>query len=279
MVLDVYDTFNCEVHEKDSADNAVISKPTMSILDQYKHLPLWNVVDEELQEGYFEVPSSCSSIQDFTFSHLVKLEILDMSKCSLIKNLGRISPYCPKLRKVILPPNCESLCETFIGCRQLQEVVGLSRVKSIGTDSFADCQSLKFADLSACEYVGFNAFANCIQLKEVVFGCIPSLVLNSHAFLMCRTLKNVHIPKKCKVSLGQEVFAYCSNLETISAQFPEFLDDNTFIGCYKLHRIDTDCKYGISSFNIKNLPYELWEKQKQKIGETKNGKNISSSKN
>ena len=79
--------------------------------------------------------------------------------------------------------------KAFLGCENLEEVMGLDKTAYVGSMAFKNCKSLKTVSLNETIIVGESAFENCVSLQTVEFKLL--LVLEKCIFQNCANLKTI----------------------------------------------------------------------------------------
>lgn len=117
----------------------------------------------------------------------------------------------------------------FAGMTNLSEVVFGSDVQTFGNYCFYGCENLGSISLPAStRRLGVAAFADCLSLSTVNWNELTQLsVVGKNAFRKDVSLTSVDLSATSLSSLGQETFAECIRLNSVS--FPTSL---TSIGAY-----------------------------------------------
>ena len=198
-----------------------------------------------------KIPDSVMYIDNSAFSGCVSLESVDFPE-----NLYSIRS------------------EAFKGCRLLTQVDlgNKNRLQSIGTSAFEGCNNLRTVKLpdnltqignrafyntrlesvtipQKVDYIGEEAFAQNGYLQSLTFShtdkSTVQLQIGDRAFYDCGNFyyddgsgtnsgfTSVSLPK-CLYSLGNEVFAQCSRLQSVSMPLIRNWGTGTFQNCYKL---------------------------------------------
>ncbi|MBR4529632.1 MAG: leucine-rich repeat domain-containing protein [Lachnospiraceae bacterium] len=120
---------------------------------------------------------------------------------------------------ITIPANVTSIGQAaFSGCDILETVTfeDNSRLESIATDAFYNCQALKNITLPASlKTIGGGAFATCVALDENF--TIPAGVtsIGKMAFFECGALTQVTVPAGVQ-TIEESAFAKCSSLATLT---------------------------------------------------------------
>lgn len=109
----------------------------------------------------------------------------------------------------------------FADCPNLENLVGLEKLESIGGSCFINCYKLIKFDLEKVIYIGEKAFLNCINLKEVSFNQLEFL--------------------------AKRVFSNCYNLNKIDTPKVKQVMPCAICGCLKLEEI---CLYDFEDINL-----------------------------
>lgn len=102
--------------------------------------------------------------------------------------------YCSNLKTVKLSSNLSNIGNVAFGNAAIENVnFSGTKVTSIPVNCFADCASLKWADLSGVSSIGSVAFIRCKNLEAVFVGStittVPSTIAYSGAFQACDASK------------------------------------------------------------------------------------------
>ena len=120
------------------------------------------------------------------------------------------------LSSVELGQNVEWLMDSaFYNCKGLKTLVFNDKLRSIGTRSFCDCDSLTgvivFPD--SLRSIKFSAFRNCKSIQKAVFKNNLDTI-GAIAFDSCLSLENIILPNSVHV-VGENSFRNCPNVDTI----------------------------------------------------------------
>lgn len=139
-----------------------------------------------------------------------------------VKTLGyRAFAYCTELTTINLTDYITTFgayygdSETFIDCKNLDNVVLGKRVSSMGKGVFMNCTGLKTATIhDGCELIGTTCFKDCIKLKAID---IPNSVLNinEQAFFNCKALQTATIGDGV-TTIGPSAFQGCEHLTDLT---------------------------------------------------------------
>ena len=132
-----------------------------------------------------------------------------------VKKIEKLAFWlCPRLRRVIMP-----------------------NVKIVEEGAFDDCAALEDVECDKLEIVGRHAFFWCDELRSIN---LPSArIVVGGAFVDCEALTDVKFGSKLE-RIEEEAFWGCYNLERITIPLKDglFTEDDIFMGCRRLHRVD-----------------------------------------
>jgi len=144
----------------------------------------------------------------------------------------------------------------------LQHVIIPGSILSIGTSTFADCQSLTNLTIPDITTIGDYAFAGCNSLSIINSGRtgifnVPASVttMGNGVFQSCTSLDTIVMPSNIS-TISPHMFEKCTNLKYVS--FPNgytLIGDYAFNGCRALSSMSFDnvTSIGSNSFNSTNL--------------------------
>ena len=158
------------------------------------------------------------SLEMYAFADCSSLESIDLSNASLTEIPKKAFENCTSLRSVKLPPTVTKIAEdAFSGCRNLEEITGLSdcSITEIGTDAFYGCSKLKSLDFSSATFTALpeKAFSG---LRGLTALTVPKTLttVGAQAFSSCEKIEEVTGLSDCNItSLGESAFASCTNLK------------------------------------------------------------------
>lgn len=161
-----------------------------------------------------KIPDGVWDIGDNAFSGCVSLESVDFPKN--LEYIGESAfEECSNLRTIKLPDNL-----TLIGNRAFY----LTSLESVTIPQKVN-------------YIGEEAFARNFNLESLTFAhtdkSTVQLSIRDRAFEDCYMLTTVNLPK-CLTNLGDEVFASCGSLESVSMPLIRDWGRGTFQNCDKL---------------------------------------------
>ena len=185
------------------------------------------------------IPSSVKRIGEEAFSGCEKLK--NVSIGSGVTTIGALAFLgCPSLESIVIPDNVTTIEENaFESCVNLKSVTLGRGITSIQGYTFRFCENLKNIVLpNTIEAIEDNAFDNC-GLESITIGSgvttigeyafrecnhLTSVILpdglvsiGGGAFFNCRSLKNVVLNGREKITIGDSVFDGCSNFQYIYA--------------------------------------------------------------
>ena len=148
---------------------------------------------------------------------------------------ANVLPECslmlPRLKKLVLPANLESIGDGALGSSGITGVVIPASVKSIGASAFAECKSLEAISVPASvSALGTGAFKGCESLATAIIRAEVA-GLPAGLFMGCSRLADVQVPSAVK-DIGCDAFNGCSSLSEFG--FPSSLvtiGDKAFYGC------------------------------------------------
>ncbi len=161
-----------------------------------------------------EIPELVTRIGDMAF---LDSNVETVTMGNSVKSMGRKAfQDCASLRTVTLSDAITTIEDLAFGrCFKLEKITG-SAVTHIGELAFSYCDNLDLSFMTnSLIYIGEAAFSSC---KNVTNFEIPSSVefIGDRAFAYCfhDNLYSVTIANP-NVALGEEVFVYCENLNTV----------------------------------------------------------------
>ncbi|SEL15971.1 leucine-rich repeat protein [Ruminococcus albus] len=140
------------------------------------------------------------------------------------------------------------------GCKALQTVSFGSKINTIGTSAFSNCDHLvgtsgTTLDLSNIEKIDNSAFSGVPQLIDIKFGANLISIGNS-AFTNDTAIKNLNFPANL-ISIGNTAFSGCKDLETVRFSGNDALSNigsSAFANCISLTAVN------VTGFNYNRLP-------------------------
>lgn len=149
----------------------------------------------------YNIPESCTIIEDWAFVGNSYLESIDLSGISEIGEDAFY--YCTSLKKVVLSDDITILEDR----------------------TFGSCMALESINLPAMlDEIGDHCFYNCLSLKEIT---IPGRVdtIGAGAFLNCPELKYIALNDAVK-TIGDYAIGFCVDAETQKyIRTPDFVVD------------------------------------------------------
>ena len=127
--------------------------------------------------------------------------------------------------------------ETFMGCTNLEKVIMIDGVTSIGHDAFNGCTSLKEIIIPyGPAQISQRAFYNCTSLKTVSIPDSVSTIV-SQAFEGCSSLEEITMPGSI-TEINERAFYNCTSLKTVSIpNSVSTIESYAFEGCSSLEEI------------------------------------------
>jgi len=120
---------------------------------------------------------------------------------------------CPSLKRVIIPGVTAVDRAAFFGCEALTDVE-CDKLERIGEWAFDGCKSLRSITLPSIEIVEGGAFNGCKMLMGVECGGKLER-FGGRAFNNCLSLKRITIPLKNGMITDDDVFLGCRKLERV----------------------------------------------------------------
>lgn len=204
------------------------------------------------------IPEHVHSIGGLAFSGCDKLYHLTFNakNCSgvtKIENGKHLSAFasCQSLKDVVFGPEVTIIPDyIFDGCSAIERVIIPSKVRSIGSFSFKDCNDLTMIDYRAenCESVTSDGSTQSgLSSKTLVTLIIAEGVRNipPYAFDGCTRLSAVNLPSTVE-TIGHFAFADCASLKKIVIPAGiKNIDGGAFQGCLNAKQVNfnaTDCR-------------------------------------
>lgn len=167
-------------------------------------------------------------------------------------------------KKIIIPDTIAGVTVTRIdtGCfanTDVSEVVIPDTVTTIQDGAFANCSRLKKLEINSAKIpkscfenntslesviigsndIGIDAFNNCQNIKSVTFNGKGELYLSSLAFQNDFDLESISFDGEfSKITVDENCFSNCMNLETLSFPCETILFDECFSDCTKLKKAE-----------------------------------------
>ena len=182
-----------------------------------------------------ENPYSGTCGENLTWSLDVETGELTISGTGKMANYSSTSPapwdeYKDKIKKLIVADGVTTIGnDTFIGCKNLEEIDLPESITKIGDSAFRDCLGLEDIEIPASvKSLGHYAFYGCDGIKEIA---IPEGVksLGNYAFRNCSNLKSVTLPESL-ASIGKGAFMECSSLTDAEYNGTDEQWDNVTVG-------------------------------------------------
>ncbi len=171
----------------------------------------------KLQKVIFKDGSQLVTLGGAAFSGCPLITEVSFGKNSQLTVIGQSAfSSCTQLTNVDFGEGSklETIDSTaFAGCTGLESLTLPETVKTIGTMTFKNCNSLKEIDLKKVETIGEGAFENCVKITEVK---LPQTVteLSARAFKGCTALNKLDLNKVTTV--GDSAFENCTALNAIA---------------------------------------------------------------
>lgn len=120
--------------------------------------------------------------------------------------------YKDQIKKIIVSEDVTTIGnDTFIGCKNLEEVSLPSTLTKIGDSAFRDCVALDEIEIpETVTSLGHYAFYGCTGLKDINVGDSVQTIGN-YAFRKCSNLKSVTLPEAL-TRIGKGAFMECPSL-------------------------------------------------------------------
>ena len=133
--------------------------------------------------------------------------------------------------------NINTGSETFMGCTNLEKVIMIDGVTSIGHDAFNGCTSLKEIIIPyGPAQISQRAFYNCTSLKTVSIPDSVSTIV-SQAFEGCSSLEEITMSGSI-TEINERAFYNCTSLKTVSIpNSVSTIKSYAFEGCSSLEEI------------------------------------------
>ncbi|MBE6193878.1 MAG: leucine-rich repeat domain-containing protein [Rikenellaceae bacterium] len=166
--------------------------------------------------------SNCSSLESVTIPNNIKRigdntfegcsSLANVTIPNSIETIGwRAFKNCSKLTTVVLGNNISNIGdEAFCGCIKLSNITMPQNIRWFGEDIFKGCIALpvdkdvRYADTYVVEAINKNK--ESYEIKE------GSRIIGDQAFMNCKKLKNISLPKSVTI-IGNKAFKCCSNLK------------------------------------------------------------------
>jgi len=217
------------------------------------------------------IPEGVTSIGDRVFGGCSKLTSIEIPNS--VTSIGSSAFYfCTSLKTIEIPASVTSIGnQAFYYCTSLTSVTfeETSQLTSIGYQTFYNCNSLKtleipasvinigkeafiYSGLSRTEedglvYLTVNDNKYCILASSKSASLSSNTTININtkyimpaAFTGCTSLKRIEIQKNV-ISIGEEAFYECTNLEVVVIQSSKIISigSKTFYNCKALTSITT----------------------------------------
>ncbi len=198
--------------------------------------------------------ASFTEIPEYMF-YKTKITTIDLPET--LTTIGNDAFYYSSLQSVTIPASVTTLGNYAFGqCKDLAtvELAKNSQLTTIGEDAFLYCTSLtKFHVPATVETIGNYAFAGCKKLADFKFltnddgkaalkqlgtqGAALTAIFGSSTYGGCAFTEITFPETEEAYELGQQMFAYCNNLQTVNLSSKVSKIDNAFLYCPALTRI------------------------------------------
>lgn len=166
--------------------------------------------------------------------------------------------------------------EAFAGCESIESVSLPNSIVEIGALAFANCVSLEVINFpESLKIIGKASFANtkihtvsfgkgygeygkiedeafaeCSELKTVILYDRISKI-GAGAFIRCRSIESIEIPRGYDLKVGDEAFSECISLKTATLSAGhDGLGKAIFKDCISLEEITLNCSIGRDHYNL-----------------------------
>ena len=178
------------------------------------------------------IPNECKHISENAFWGTSSLQTVSGSNVNEIENCAF---YLSGVTKAYFPTLTKIGELAFFRCFRLQEIT--QSLKFVPKACFHECYSLGKFDFSFIEdsisdqsfgctgfeqiifpnnlhIIGIGAFENCTNLRNISFieNRTSDLIIEHHAFTLCKSLTEINLPKNCTITIKDSVFHECSSL-------------------------------------------------------------------
>jgi heme oxygenase len=191
----------------------------------------------------------------------------DVKRVRIAENVdtipARTFDHCRQLIEVEGHKKIKTIEEyAFFCCIRLRSVMKMRGVIEIEQNAFNSCSALSDIDFDKLEIIGHYSFAWCTSLRSVNMPSIRSV----SAFCNCTALTDVVFGKDLE-RIEEDAFFNCTALRSISIPLKDnlIIANNSFNICTNLSRVDT-LDGGIHK-TISSLHLESWrDEMLQEIG-------------
>lgn len=188
----------CNINFKDYSSNPLCFATRLYV----KNVPVSEII----------VPDGVKSIPSLAFScnNLITVKIPPS-----VKSIDASFMGAKNLKNVVLNEGLELIGgKTFENCTSLETITIPSTVKTLGFGTFRGCTALKSINVpDSVETIGDGSFEKCYNLRSVVFGNgITDIALDM--FSDCSSLDSVVLGDSV-TSIKKSAFSGCSSLQTL----------------------------------------------------------------
>lgn len=156
------------------------------------------------------------------FSNCPNLISIDMKNCNISVLPEFLFFNCINLKNVQFPISLKSIgSNSFVNCNNISVLQIPDGVEIVDDFAFSECHNLEAVYLpDSLKYLGQGAFKNCDKLTNIALSKNLEFIEES-CFENCRSLKHVFFGDKVK-KIGKFAFKNCTRLE--NTDFPPSLE-------------------------------------------------------
>lgn len=183
-------------------------------------------LNSELVTG-IEIPYGVDKIGDYAFwgYNLTSITIPES-----VKTIGTLAFYKNKITNLTIPNGVSSIERSaFADCELLTSVYFSPSVTSIGNNAFSDSENIQYVYISDikkwCGVEFENMYANPVYYAKKIYSNNELLtniritkdikIIKEHAFVNCRSIKNVFIENEAVPNVESNAFWGCSNIANL----------------------------------------------------------------
>ncbi len=195
---------------------------------------LYEVTDQDIKDGVFEIPNGISIIGKLCFYNcetLKKIIFPDTDNWIVIRESAF---YQTNIEELTYNGSISIFVNAFCECKKLKRVY-LPEKRSIGDSVFCGCTALETVDIHSIDYMSIGLFRDCISLKKIKLSKQLRSV-GRNCFENCCSLTNLTLPNTIEY-IGESAFKKCSTLDLV-------IDTSLF---------DTDLSKFKYTFDVKSL--------------------------
>lgn len=236
------------------------------------------------------IPQFVSAIGKSAFENCSALTAMTFAEGARVKTIGdKAMRGCSALLQITMPDTVTSIGEmAYADCYAVTSINISATLQSIGDRAFQSCEKIKKVIVpSTAKYIGASAFNECKSLEELTVpyvGCsatekpyltaifggsryedfyyVPASLrtveitgsrnIETGAFYGLNMLKSVKLSGFVE-EIGQEAFAYCSNLREIHlSKSLKKVNTTAFINCYTLFEVWNKSDLSITRGSLAN---------------------------